>query len=165
MNKCTAAIAIAVSTSLLFAACADTSFLVTVQPTGEITRRDGQPTATPLLSPLYSNVALPKQPDSEGRGGDNAQQELMGRILADAAARTGFSRSALIIIQDLAMTWPDGSLGCPLPGVMYTQAPVAGYHILVQAGDAVLDYRATSRGSFVLCESPLRAAPAQTPSQ
>lgn len=92
-------------------------------------------------------------------------QELLERILVDAAARSGLDDSALAIIQDQAVVWPDGSLGCPQPGMMYTQALVDGYHVLVQAGETVLDYRATQRGSFVLCENALPVRPAQTPTQ
>lgn len=103
-------------------------------------------------------------PEGSGVTGE-APVELLAAILADAAGRSGLETEVLVVIQDQAVVWPDGSLGCPKPGMMYTQALVDGFHILVQAGDAVLDYRAPSRGSFVLCESPLRALPAQTPSQ
>ncbi len=90
---------------------------------------------------------------------------LLTAVMADAAARTGIPEDELVVIQDQAVVWPDGSLGCPRPGMMYTQALVDGYHILIQAGETVLDYRATQRGSFTLCESELRVPPAQTPSQ
>jgi hypothetical protein len=30
--------------------------------------------------------------------------------------------------------WNDGSLGCPEPGMMYTQALVNGYWLIIEAG-------------------------------
>ena len=123
------------------------------------------PAVEPVEMPTpFQQLPDPLSPEGSGVTGE-APAELLAAILADAADRTGLETEVLVVIQDQAVVWPDGSLGCPKPGMMYTQALVDGYHILVQAGDAVLDYRATGRGSFVLCESPLRTSPAQTPSQ
>ena len=50
-----------------------------------------------------------------------------------------------------AVTWSDGSLGCPQPGMMYTQALVPGYRVRIQAGGQVLDYHAGRSGQPALC--------------
>ncbi len=55
------------------------------------------------------------------------------------------------VISAEAVTWPDGSLGCPAPGGMYTMAQVPGYRIRIQAGPEVLDYHANRRGQLQLC--------------
>ena len=114
---------------------------------------------TPFLQPLE-----PLASGSTGVTGE-VPADLLAEIVADAAGRTGMAEDALTVIQDQAVVWPDGSLGCPQPGMMYTQALVDGYHVLVQAGETVLDYRATQRSSFVLCENALPVRPAQTPTQ
>jgi hypothetical protein len=59
----------------------------------------------------------------------------------------------------VAVTWPDGSLGCPQPGVNYTMALVPGYRIRVRAGERVLDYHASQRGYFVLCPGGMAVDP------
>lgn len=74
-------------------------------------------------------------------------------VLADAADRTGVGSDDLLVIRSDAVTWRDGSMGCPEPGMSYTQALVPGYWIEIQAGETVLDYRLNSEGSFRLCES------------
>lgn len=79
-------------------------------------------------------------------------------IVADAARRTGIDEDEIETIRATAMTWPDGSLGCPEPGQMYTQALVDGYHVVLDAAGESLDYRATTSGSFRLCEKPSRPA-------
>jgi hypothetical protein len=52
-----------------------------------------------------------------------------------------------------AVTWTDGSLGCPEPGGMYTQALVDGYQVVVEVDGQEYDYR-VGRGTDVrLCEN------------
>jgi hypothetical protein len=76
----------------------------------------------------------------------------MEDIRADLAERSGAAREEMVVIRDQAVTWSDGSLGCPQPGVFYTQALVPGYWVVLQVGEVEYDYRASERGYFVLCE-------------
>ncbi len=80
-------------------------------------------------------------------------QSLVRDALADASRRTGLGASALEVKSAQAVTWSDGSLGCPEPGMLYTQALVPGYRILIRAGAELLDYHASARGpaQLVLC--------------
>ena len=71
--------------------------------------------------------------------------------LADAVRRSGLAVAALRIVSAERVTWFDGSLGCPQPGLLYTQALVPGYRIRIQAGAAMLDYHAGLRGAPRLC--------------
>jgi hypothetical protein len=71
--------------------------------------------------------------------------------LADAATRTGLKRADLKVLSAEAVTWPDGSLGCPQPGMQYTEALVPGYRVRIQAGARVLDYHAGRSGQPVYC--------------
>ena len=72
-------------------------------------------------------------------------------------------RADLRVLDAAAVDWPDGSAGCPEPGVLYTQAVVPGYRIRIQAGDAVLNYHATRHSQApVLCPAK-RAQPALPP--
>jgi hypothetical protein len=79
-------------------------------------------------------------------------EDVMAAIVADAAERLNVASSQLEIIRAEQVIWNDGSLGCPEPGVMYTQAIVEGYWVVVGYGDDVLDYRATAAGFWRLCE-------------
>ncbi|MDH5540406.1 MAG: hypothetical protein OEY03_13470 [Rhizobacter sp.] len=80
-----------------------------------------------------------------------ALQTQIDLALADAARRTGIAVAALKVASAEQVTWPDGSLGCPQPGVLYTQALVPGYRIRIEAGGAMLDYHAGLRGAPRLC--------------
>ncbi len=82
---------------------------------------------------------------------DSDLQAMVGAALADAARRAVPGSAAPTVLRAERVTWPDGSLGCPQPGRMYTMALVPGYRIRVRSGDAVLDYHAALRGAPVLC--------------
>jgi hypothetical protein len=78
-------------------------------------------------------------------------QSAMAAAFADAEKQTGIARADLKLQSAEVVTWPDGSLGCPKPGGMYTQSLVPGYRIRIHAGEKVLDYHASARGQQVLC--------------
>jgi hypothetical protein len=79
--------------------------------------------------------------------------EYLAPVLEDAAERAGLPVEELVVIRSEFVEWSDGSLGCPEPGMMYTQAIVPGYRVEVEAGDKVLDYRLDGAGRFRLCEA------------
>jgi hypothetical protein len=49
--------------------------------------------------------------------------------------------------------WNDGSLGCPQPGQMYTQAVVEGFRIVVETAAGSLDYRSGGTNYFIVCDA------------
>ena len=75
-------------------------------------------------------------------------------IVADAAVRLAVEPSAVHVVSAEERTYGDGSLGCPQPGQMYTQAVVDGYQVIVEAGGTQLDYRGSGAGRFRVCENP-----------
>jgi hypothetical protein len=71
--------------------------------------------------------------------------------LDDATRRSGQARSAITVVSAESVTWSDGSLGCPEPGMLYTQALVPGYRVVLQAGEERLEYHAGARGQPKFC--------------
>jgi len=78
-------------------------------------------------------------------------ESVTATVLQDAAQRTGIDTADLTVESARPVTWGDGSLGCPEPGMSYTQALVPGYRIRIKAGEQLLDYHASRTGYFVLC--------------
>lgn len=70
---------------------------------------------------------------------------------SDATRRTGQAPAALELLSAEPVTWSDGSLGCPQPGMMYTQALVPGYRVRLRGPAGEMDYHASGRGALVLC--------------
>lgn len=98
--------------------------------------------------PGVEAASAPPPRDTRTRAGLDAA---VRAARADAAQRTGVAAQALELLSAESVTWPDGSLGCPQPGMSYTQALVPGYRIRLLAGTQRLDYHANTRGSLVLC--------------
>lgn len=77
--------------------------------------------------------------------------EVVTAARADAARRSGRDAAALQLLSAERVTWADGSLGCPRPGMAYTMALVPGYRVRLAAGGDSWDYHADLRGALVLC--------------
>jgi hypothetical protein len=91
---------------------------------------------------------------------DGGLKSMVESAVDDAARRTGLQRAQLSVILAERVTWSDGSLGCPQPGVGYTQALVPGFRIRIDARGEVLDYHAGRTGPPVLCPPGRSTAPA-----
>lgn len=90
---------------------------------------------------------------------------------AVSAAREDFQKrhpvdpDAIQLVDARAVTWPDGSLGCPEDGMMYTQALVDGYYIRLSADDQVAHYHTGYDGRPMHCpaERSLKPPPRSDP--
>jgi hypothetical protein len=92
----------------------------------------------------------------------NVPAAMIEAALDDAAHRSTTARADIKVTSAEPVTWSDGSLGCPQPGMMYTQALVPGFRIVLQAGDQTLNYHAMSRGKPVFCPASRVAPPLPT---
>lgn len=121
---------------------------------------------TPQVQPAEEAVApephdqvpeatgLSTEQDPTMPNGDPSQlppEPLLAPVLADAGKRSGMATGELVVTGSWRRTWSDGSLGCPQPGMHYTQALVPGWQVIVTAGNRTLDYRLSDRGYFFLC--------------
>ena len=77
--------------------------------------------------------------------------DLLTLIRADLAARTGLDPVDFALIRAEAVTWNDGSLGCPQPDEYYAQVLVEGYWVVLSHLDREYDYRVGRNGEFRLC--------------
>lgn len=72
-------------------------------------------------------------------------------ILDDLAARK-VPTDAVELVSAESVTFNDGSLGCPEPGRMYTQALIQGMRIQVRVDAKLYDYRFGRGDNPKLCE-------------
>jgi hypothetical protein len=72
-------------------------------------------------------------------------------IVDEIAGLAGIPRTEVVVVVAQAVTFPNGGLGCPKPGFMYTQVQVDGYRIVAKAGGGTYDYRGTGPGVFRRC--------------
>lgn len=78
---------------------------------------------------------------------------LLEGIRADAARRLQVAAGELAVRNAEAVVWSDGALGCAAPGEMVTQALTPGYLVVLGAGSRLIEYRASERGYFRLCDA------------
>jgi hypothetical protein len=76
-----------------------------------------------------------------------ARDLLAATIGADAAA------SATVEVAE-AVTWPDGSIGCPQPGFFYTQMVTPGYRLVLASGGTRYTFVGSVAGELRACERP-----------
>lgn len=132
------------------------------------------PTDTPRPTPPQSPVATPARQESVGvspvKGGigknvaprddvtpppESISAEsisVVNTAKTDLAQRLNISAEAISVTGLEDVTWQNGALGCPQPGMMYTQALIPGYKITLQANGAVFNYHGAAGQKPFLCE-------------
>ncbi len=89
-------------------------------------------------------------------------QRILDPILKEAAALAKVAHEKLVILRAQPVVWNDRSLGCPEPGMMYTQALVNGYWVVINAGGKTYDFRVARDGTFRLCPEGRGRPPLQS---
>lgn len=81
-------------------------------------------------------------------------RELRRAVVADAAKRLGVNENAVVLTRAERVAWNDGSLGCPQPGMGYSQALVPGYRVVARTADRELVYH-TDESRALACAQTL----------
>lgn len=114
------------------------------------------PTASPTPpSPTSPAQATPSVPDVGGE----VPQALIVEMMQQTADATGVNMAELRVVQASAVTWGDGSLGCPKPDVSYIQVLIDGYWVILEAGGERYDFRADGEGRWKLCDAGAGRSP------
>ncbi len=74
--------------------------------------------------------------------------------MKDLSRRLGLPLQAIEVVGVEAVTWRDGSLGCPRPGMIYTQALEEGVRIRLRAGERIYAYHGGATRKPFYCEHP-----------
>jgi hypothetical protein len=77
--------------------------------------------------------------------------EQMSIARKDLAERLGIELDSITLTAARQVTWRSGALGCPKPGMSYTQALVPGVLILLNVGDDAYGYHAKTDGKPFYC--------------
>jgi hypothetical protein len=76
-------------------------------------------------------------------------EEAVAELVAD-----GVDRDAIELVTAERVTWPDGSLGCPQPGMAYTQVLVEGYRIVLAAEGDEIAFHGAGNEPPRRCDTP-----------
>jgi len=115
-----------------------------------------QPTTLPLPSDGPTPPAAPATPVPD----DVLELPGVREAIAAEAERRGVAPDEVSVVEYADVTWPDGSIGCPQPGMMYTQALVPGRRLLLEVQGEVASYHSGGGPAFGYCANPRPALPA-----
>lgn len=103
--------------------------------------------------PLTPEIIDVTPPPTAVPPSDPASMALIEKAKADLAQRLSLDSSSIALIEFRSVVWPDGSLGCPEPGMAYIQVLIEGYFIQLGVGERVFHYHGAQNGEPFLCES------------
>ena len=115
------------------------------------------PTSTPTIAnawPSPSQRATPSPVATKPAGGTPVTNEAVTRAKQDLSRRLGIPEHQITVERVEAVEWPDTSLGCPQPGMMYAQVITPGYRIILKANNQISEYHADRSGRVVYCPNP-----------
>ncbi|MCM3662551.1 hypothetical protein M3148_16360 [Georgenia satyanarayanai] len=110
------------------------------------------PSGTTEEAPSSHELPAPTTPAPSGSAGERTPQ--VDAAVADLAAHLGVEPAEVTVVSQEDVTWPDGSLGCPRPGMSYIQAQVPGARLVLAAEGREFSYHASRSGDFARCTSP-----------
>ncbi len=95
----------------------------------------------PQQDPQQDSIPIPGEAESVVQ---QARDDLAQRLGIDDAAKI-----AVVAVE--AVDWPDTSLGCPEPGMMYAQVITPGYKILLSHEEEIFVYHSNKENRVVYC--------------
>jgi hypothetical protein len=138
-----------------------------MQTAPDVTERPPSPSATDpgVETPAPATLeAVPMTPASEvieeetmpvptvSRPSGSSAERLITQAKEDLAQRLDITVDEIDLVEMESVVWPDSSLGCPQPGMAYTQVQQDGYRIRLQVDKRPYDYHGGgARGPF-LCQ-------------
>ena len=99
--------------------------------------------------PTVSSTPTPETLGTTGPASGPVEQ-----AKADLVKRLGVEAAQVTVVSSSEVTWPDGSLGCPEPGMNYTQALVPGSRIILEAAGKQYYYHSGGTRPPFLCTNP-----------
>ena len=100
-------------------------------------------------SPTPESTGTPA-PEPEDPGTDRPPE--VAAAITDLAEHLGIAVEDITVVSYEDVTWPDGALGCPEPGMSYTQALVPGTRLVLEAGGVEYSYHAGREPDLVRCD-------------
>ena len=102
-----------------------------------------QVTSQPVTEASPQIAPQPGVPDPKAAVAHEVSQDLAARLEADV--------SDVNVVGVEAVEWPDSSLGCPAPDMMYVSVITPGYLVTLELSNEQYRYHTDLLGNHVLC--------------
>lgn len=126
---------------------------VTSPPQLQVTRDTSAPIPQATLT---QEATMPSASPSPEALNDHP---LVKQARQDLAQRLDVPIEDIELIKFEAVVWPDASLGCPRPGMVYAQVLSSGYLVVLKADGKEHEYHAGKGGEVFYCENPTAPVP------
>jgi len=84
---------------------------------------------------------------------------LIDHAVTDLAGRLSIDPGEIRVVETRSVVWPDASLGCPRPGMVYPQVQTDGVLIRLEANGVIYPYHGGGGRAPFLCGNVLRPVP------
>ena len=131
-------------------------YVIQLQVGDQVYNYHGAKGEDPFLCLKTSGLEAEPQPgdalqESAGETYNAQTQRAINLAKADLMNTLGVEFSAIALVSYEEVTWNDGSLGCPQPDMMYTQALIDGYLIQLEVEGQVYNYHGATGEDPFLC--------------
>jgi hypothetical protein len=99
-----------------------------------------------VAMPISPTIPIPSSP---------GLQKLVLQAKEDLVGRLSITEDQIDLVELKAVVWPDGGLGCPEPGMAYTQVQTEGLLIRLRAGKRVYPYHSGGGTPPFLCKKAI----------
>lgn len=82
---------------------------------------------------------------------------------SELASRLGIDLGTISVKEARSVKWGSGALGCPRPGMSYTQAIIPGVLVMLEAGGTVYRYHGRLYSKMFFCPDDRAQEPAYGP--
>ncbi|MBM3123509.1 MAG: hypothetical protein FJZ87_00380 [Chloroflexi bacterium] len=100
-------------------------------------------------SPSTPEISIPESTLEEDA--NIVSREIAQKAITDLAGYLNMDRDQIRIADTQPVDWPDASLGCPQPEVMYVQVITPGYRILLEAKGGKYPYHTDTGSQVIRC--------------
>ena len=121
--------------------------------------------ATPVPTSIPTQGVETQMPMSPATSMPGMPADLNGLVDAarkELATRLSIAASEITTVKAESVVWADSSLGCPEPGMAYSQMLSPGYLVVLSNGGKMYEYHAGGDRVPVFCKNP-QAPSAQNP--
>ncbi len=127
-----------------------------------MTRPPGRPgeDATPGVDDVRASLRhaddlperRPRRRQVEVDGVEESLRPMVDQAVADLVARLGIGPAQVGVEAAGAVTWSDGSCGCPERGRAYPQVPVDGFYVRLSARGRLFHFHGGGPRGLFLCD-------------
>lgn len=160
MSRRRTALLATIASIVMFAACGDDP------PDAATASAPGSAAPSVTTTPVETVVQAPSSTVATPEGStpvsgdiDPGLKPFIDIAVADLAQRLSVAPTDVAVTSATLVEWPDGSMGCPQPGQVYTQVITDGSLIVLVANGRSYQYHAGGSVKPFLCEQPAKSPP------